>query len=103
MVGREVFLQVKKDEAKPEEEILNVEDLWVHDARGLLAVKGVSLNIKKGEILEECHFMSLPLPEKLSGLMDVSFYKKNHDPLRYINFYSSHLLIYIIFFQFLKL
>ena len=47
MVGREVFLQVKKDEAKPEEEILNVEDLWVHDARGLLAVKGVSLNIRK--------------------------------------------------------
>ena len=51
MVGREVFLQVKKDEAKPEEEILNVEDLWVHDARGLLAVKGVSLNIRKGEIV----------------------------------------------------
>ena len=42
---------MKKDEAKPEEEILNVEDLWVHDARGLLAVKGVSLNIRKGEIV----------------------------------------------------
>ena len=51
MVGREVFLQVKKDEAKPGEEILNVEDLWVHDARGLLAVKGINLNIKKGEIV----------------------------------------------------
>tara|TARA_A100001515_G_C4430623_1_gene163551 strand:+ start:46 stop:489 length:444 start_codon:yes stop_codon:yes gene_type:complete len=35
-------------------------------------------NIKKGEILEECHFMSLPLPEKLSGLMDVSFYQSTN-------------------------
>ena len=51
MVGREVFLQVKKDEAKPGEEILNVEDLWVHDARGLLAVKGINLSINKGEIV----------------------------------------------------
>ena len=51
MVGREVFLQVKKDEAKPEDEILNVEGLWVHDARGLLAVKGIDLNIRKGEIV----------------------------------------------------
>ncbi|MDC3404723.1 ATP-binding cassette domain-containing protein, partial [Acidimicrobiia bacterium] len=30
MVGREVFLQVKKDEANPKDEILNVENLWVH-------------------------------------------------------------------------
>ena len=51
MVGREVFLQVKKEEAQPKEEILNVQDLWVHDARGLLAVNGVSLNINAGEIV----------------------------------------------------
>ena len=41
MVGREVFLQVKKDKANPKDEILNVENLWVHDARGLLAVNGM--------------------------------------------------------------
>jgi simple sugar transport system ATP-binding protein len=51
MVGREVFLQVKKDEAKPKEKILDVQDLWVHDARGLLAVKGINLEIRKGEIV----------------------------------------------------
>jgi len=49
MVGREVFLQVKKDEAQPKEKILDVQNLWVHDARGLLAVKGIDLEIKKGE------------------------------------------------------
>ena len=51
MVGREVFLQVKKDEAKPKDEILSVENLWVHDARGLLAVNGVEMNIREGEIV----------------------------------------------------
>ena len=51
MVGREVFLQVKKEEAQPKEEILNVQDLWVHDARGLLAVNGVEMNIREGEIV----------------------------------------------------
>ena len=51
MVGREVFLQVKKDEAKPKDEILNVENLWVHDARGLLAVNGVEMSIREGEIV----------------------------------------------------
>ena len=51
MVGREVFLQVKKDESNPKDEILNVENLWVHDARGLLAVNGVNMSIKEGEIV----------------------------------------------------
>ena len=51
MVGREVFLQVKKDESNPKDEILNVENLWVHDARGLLAVNGVDMSIKEGEIV----------------------------------------------------
>jgi simple sugar transport system ATP-binding protein len=47
MVGREVFLQVKKDESNPKDEILNVENLWVHDARGLLAVNGVEHEHKR--------------------------------------------------------
>ena len=51
MVGREVFLQVKKDKANPKDEILNVENLWVHDARGLLAVNGINMSIREGEIV----------------------------------------------------
>ena len=45
------FYRLKKDEAQPTEKILDVQDLWVHDARGLLAVKGIDLDIKKGEIV----------------------------------------------------
>ena len=51
MVGREVFMQVEKEEAKPTEKVLEVKNLWVHDARGLLAVKNLSLDVHKGEIV----------------------------------------------------
>ena len=50
MVGREVFMQVEKEKAKPTEKVLEVKNLWVHDARGLLAVKNFSLDVHKGEI-----------------------------------------------------
>ncbi len=51
MVGREVFLRLKKAPISPKEPILVVEDLWVKDDRGLDAVRGISLTLKKGEIL----------------------------------------------------
>lgn len=51
MVGREVILKVKKGEAKPKEEILKVEDLYVQDDRGLETVRGVSFEVRQGEIL----------------------------------------------------
>jgi simple sugar transport system ATP-binding protein len=51
MVGREVILTVHKEEAKPKEEVLRVEDLHVLDDRGLEVVNGVSFNVHAGEIL----------------------------------------------------
>jgi simple sugar transport system ATP-binding protein len=51
MVGREVLLRVDKQPAKPGETLLHVEDLHVHDERGLEAVRGVSLEVRVGEIV----------------------------------------------------
>jgi ABC-type uncharacterized transport system ATPase subunit len=51
MVGRDVLLRVEKAQAKPGEPVLRVEDLQVRDERGLEAVKGVSLEVREGEIV----------------------------------------------------
>jgi simple sugar transport system ATP-binding protein len=51
MVGREVLLQVEKKPAEPGEPLLTVEDLRVYDERGLEAVRGLSLEVRSGEIV----------------------------------------------------
>jgi len=51
MVGREVLLRVDKNPAEPGEPLLEVEDLQVRDERGLPAVRGVSLQVRAGEIV----------------------------------------------------
>jgi len=51
MVGREVILTVDKKPAQPGELVLRVEDLRVADDRGYMAVDGVSLEVRAGEIL----------------------------------------------------
>ena len=51
MVGREVLLRVDKPPAHPAEPVLEVEDLHVFDDRGLEKVKGVSLEVRAGEIV----------------------------------------------------
>ena len=51
MVGREVVLSVEKPPAEPGETLLEVEDLVVVDERGLEAVRGVSFEVKAGEIV----------------------------------------------------
>ena len=51
MVGREVLLQVEKGRAQPGEPLLVVEDLVVRDDRGLEAVRGVSFEVRAGEIV----------------------------------------------------
>src|SRR5687768_15576075 len=51
MVGREVVLRVEKPPAEPGETLLQVEDLTVHDARDLEAVREVSFDVRAGEIV----------------------------------------------------
>lgn len=51
MVGREVLLQVQKEPARPGETVLEVEGLQVMDDRGNLAVRGVSFQVRAGEVL----------------------------------------------------
>jgi general nucleoside transport system ATP-binding protein len=51
MVGREVLLRVDKAPAKAGEVLLHVDDLHVFDDRGLEAVRGVSFDVRAGEIV----------------------------------------------------
>jgi simple sugar transport system ATP-binding protein len=51
MVGRKVNLTIDKAEAKLGEVIFSVNELKVKDKRDIEAVKGVSFNVKNGEIL----------------------------------------------------
>ncbi len=51
MVGRDVLLRVEKEKGRPGEPVLQVEDLHARDERGLEAVKGVSLEVRQGEIV----------------------------------------------------
>jgi general nucleoside transport system ATP-binding protein len=51
MVGREVLLRVEKKPAEPGEPLLQVENLRVRDERGLEAVRGVSFEVRAGEIV----------------------------------------------------
>jgi simple sugar transport system ATP-binding protein len=51
MVGRPVLLEVEKDKAKPGKDFLTIENLKVKNNRNIQAVNGVSLTVKKGEIL----------------------------------------------------
>jgi general nucleoside transport system ATP-binding protein len=51
MVGREVLLRVDKTPAQPKTSSLTVENLRVVDDRGLEAVRGVSLEVRAGEIV----------------------------------------------------
>lgn len=51
MVGREVSFEVQKEPAKPKQDVLVVEDLWLKDARGVDVLQGLSLHVRAGEIL----------------------------------------------------
>jgi general nucleoside transport system ATP-binding protein len=51
MVGREVLLRVDKPASDPGDPLLTVEDLQVFDDRGLEAVRGVSFEVRGGEIV----------------------------------------------------
>jgi len=51
MVGREVLLRVDKPASDPGDPMLTVDDLHVYDDRGLEAVRGVSFEVRGGEIV----------------------------------------------------
>ena len=51
MVGREVNFIVEKDECQAGDVVLRIEDLVVKDNRGIPQVEGLSLEVKRGEIL----------------------------------------------------
>jgi simple sugar transport system ATP-binding protein len=51
MVGREVLLRVEKGPGTPTKPLLTIEDLHVLDERGLEAVRGVSFEVRGGEIV----------------------------------------------------
>ena len=51
MVGREVLLRVEKAPAKPGDVLLEVRDLHVRDDRGIEKVRGLSFDVRAGEIV----------------------------------------------------
>ena len=50
MVGREVVLRIEKPPKEAENPVLQVQDLWVKGDRGQDAVKGLTFEVKAGEI-----------------------------------------------------
>ncbi len=74
MVGRQVVLQVDKGPAQPAEAVLTVKDLHVLDERHLDIVRGVSFEIRSGEILGIAGVQGngqTELAEALTGLRKV--------------------------------
>lgn len=51
MVGREVNFRTQKAEANPQQEVLNLSNIVVHDTRNLPAVNGLDLSVRAGEIV----------------------------------------------------
>ena len=75
MVGRRVQLTVDRTVAKPKEPVLEVADLVVHDDRGQVAVNGVSLDVRSGEIVCVAGVQGngqTELVEALTGLRQVA-------------------------------
>ncbi len=74
MVGREVILQVEKGPADPGDPVLKVEDLQVRDMREQMVVRGVSFEVRAGEILGIAGVQGngqAELVEALTGLAEV--------------------------------
>jgi simple sugar transport system ATP-binding protein len=51
MVGRDVLFRLDKEPAKPADPVIEVSDLVVEDDRGLVAVNGLNLTVRGGEIV----------------------------------------------------
>lgn len=51
MVGREVIFHVEKPPAQIGDIVLEVQDIWAENDKGLKALRGVNLNVRAGEII----------------------------------------------------
>ena len=51
MVGREVIFVLDKKPSKPKDIVLEVDDIFAENDKGLPALRGVSLNVRAGEIV----------------------------------------------------
>jgi len=51
MVGRNVIFTVEKDLSTPGDVMLSVEEIWAENDKGLDALRGVTLNVRAGEII----------------------------------------------------
>ncbi|MBE6011185.1 MAG: ABC transporter ATP-binding protein [Lachnospiraceae bacterium] len=51
MVGREVFLNINKSEEHAGETVLEVSDLWTSGEKELSKIRGISFNVRSGEIV----------------------------------------------------
>lgn len=51
MIGREVFMDVKKTNKTPGKEVLKVENLWTSGEKEISKIRGVSFNVRSGEIV----------------------------------------------------
>jgi general nucleoside transport system ATP-binding protein len=74
MVGRKVILQIDKSSAHPGEAVLSVQNLKVEDDRRQMAVNGVSLDVRRGEIVGVAGVQGngqTELAEALTGLRPV--------------------------------
>ena len=74
MVGRPVDLVVDKEEARPQEAVLEVKDLTVLGVHGQAAVDGVSFEVRRGEIVGVAGVQGngqTELVEGLTGLREI--------------------------------
>jgi simple sugar transport system ATP-binding protein len=92
MVGRDVLLTVPKTPAKPEESRLRVVDLWANSDRGLPALRGVTFEVRSGEILgiagvagngqSELEEVIAGLREATAGQVMICGYETTHSTAR---------------------
>lgn len=78
MVGREVSFEVEKEDKVAGETVLKIENLVVKDSRGIDAVKGLSLEVRKGEILGVAGIDGNGQSQLIEGITGLSKVESGH-------------------------